>query len=159
MSGNKAIKSAELKEGYWVRIGGESFAVHRVLSVSVTDLPPLINDSSEGIIFAVGVGAGFLAGLLTNSWIIGMILTIVLLFGAVIYSYASRREYETERKRRESLRNVEIELDTNESYQVESEIPQADAERLQIEIESVVANAARLLTEKNKLEQFTRSNT
>lgn len=161
MSEPTVVKSAELKEGYWVRIGDESYAVHRVLSVSVIELPPVPEE--EGNVAAIccfaGIGIGIFAGVQTNSWVVGLILSLLLLY-AVGHYFSNFYEKEKKKKeeRRESFRNVAIELDKKGPRIVAAEIPKADAERLRMEIESIVADAARAEAEKSKNEQVVGGN-
>jgi hypothetical protein len=163
MSESTEVVSAELKEGYWVRIGDESYAVHRVLSVSVEEPQNTDDGSFEAFCcFLVPFGLGIFAGMQTNSWIVGIVSSLLLLFGINFlfrkFNNREERNREEREKRMGFPRNVTIELDKKGSRVIAEGLPKADAERLQMEIESIVASAARAESQKditNKAEMAT----
>ena len=121
-----------------MRIGDDSYATDQILSVSVTE-----PEEAHGIlpwIYGFGsIAAYVIAGGMADSIIVGAIVAaIALITGIWIdHSYTKRRQ-----RKQGFPRNVVLQVAKIGSRNVATGIPKAEAERIQREIEKIVADAS-----------------
>jgi hypothetical protein len=142
----EVIPDVSLKEDFWVRIGDDSFPVHKVRSVS------LKKSKSE---YADGDAYWGLVALLVILAIIGGILSIwiPMPFGFVIVGFLAiplsiwaildfRKSAAAERIK--EFQDVFLALDKNNAeIHIASRIPKQDAEKIRTNIEETVARASK----------------